>query len=243
MKNILSKVFAVWALIVFGTTILIVALLVWLTGFLKEPTKTEFFRKISVVWIRLFLFLTGCNLKVRGTKYFIPGNRYIVCCNHNSFMDIPVVTPFIPGANKTIAKAEMAKIPIFGMVYKRGSILVDRNDKKSRQNSFRKMKQVLMQGMHMCIYPEGTRNKTELPLKSFHDGAFRLAVETDTAIIPALIFNSKKALPPTKGFYFWPAKMELHFLPEIRVTKEENYEILKDKVYQVMTDYYLLNKK
>lgn len=243
MKNILAKIFAAWALIVFGTTITIVALIVWITGFLPEPKKTEVFRRVSIVWIRLFLFLSGCSLKVRGTGNFIHGKNYIVCCNHNSFMDIPVVTPFIPGPNKTIAKAEMARIPVFGTVYKRGSILVDRNDKKSRENSFRKMKQVLSQGMHMCIYPEGTRNKTSLPLKSFHNGAFKLALETNTSIIPALILNTKKVLPATKGFYFWPSKIELHFLAEVNVNPQEDVEILKEKVYRIMTDYYLLNQK
>ena len=46
----------------------------------------------------------------------------------------------------------------------------------------------------MCIYPEGTRNRTEEPLKKFHDGAFRLAVSSGKEIIPAIIFNTKKAL-------------------------------------------------
>ena len=110
--------------------------------------------------MRIFFFVTGCSLKVKGKENFQHGENYIVICNHNSLMDVPLSTPFIPGANKTIAKVEMAKIPIFGLIYKRGSVLVDRNDKNSRKNSFKKMKEVLNMGMHMCIYPEGTRNKT-----------------------------------------------------------------------------------
>jgi 1-acyl-sn-glycerol-3-phosphate acyltransferase len=93
-------------------------------------------------------------------------------------------------------------------------------------------------GMHMCIYPEGTRNKTQLPLKEFHDGAFRLAMETGTAIIPALIFNTKKALPADKSFYFWPAKMELHFLPPVYINTDENFLLIKEKIYRLMSDYY-----
>jgi 1-acyl-sn-glycerol-3-phosphate acyltransferase len=96
-------------------------------------------------------------------------------------------------------------------------VLVDRNNKKSRQDSYRKMNEVLKMGMNMCIYPEGTRNRTEFPLKEFHDGAFRLAKETGSAIIPALIFNTKKVLPAGKAFYFWPAKMALHFLPPVKI--------------------------
>jgi 1-acyl-sn-glycerol-3-phosphate acyltransferase len=105
------------------------------------------------------------------------------------------------------------------------------------------MKKVLELGMHMCIYPEGTRNKTDKPLKEFHDGAFRLAIENSTSIIPTLIFNTKKVLPADKPFYFHPHKMEMHFLPAVKVEEGDNYELLKEKVYQIMADYYLQNQK
>ena len=74
----------------------------------------------------------------------------------------------------------MAKIPLFGLIYKTGSILVDRKNEKSRRDSFIKMKEVLDMGLHMCIYPEGTRNTSSEPIKPFHDGAFRLAVDQRT---------------------------------------------------------------
>ena len=245
MKKILPRVFATWALIVFVVTMLPVALLMWLIGVVKEPKRTAYFRIISKIWMRIFFFLTGCSLKIKGIKNFKPGEKYIVICNHNSLMDVPLSTPFIPGANKTIAKAEMAKIPIFGLIYKRGSILVDRDDKNSRKNSFKKMKEVLNSGMHMCIYPEGTRNKTNMPLKEFHDGAFKLAVETETSILPALMFNTKKVLPPGEAFYFLPTKMELHFLPAVAISKSDDFELVKEKLHEVMSLYYTseLNKK
>lgn len=243
LKNFIFKILAFWALVVFVLSLLAIALPIWIIGIANEPKRTEYFRQISKIWIHVFFFLTGCSLKVYGKKNFKAGQKYIVTCNHNSFMDVPVATPFIPGANKTIAKAEMAKIPLFGLIYKRGSVLVDRNDKKSRQDSFRKMRNVLELGMYMCIYPEGTRNKTTLPLKEFHDGAFKLAVETSTSIVPALIFNTKKILPPGKAFYFHPGKMEIHFLQPVKVSKGDNYKILNEKIYQLMSEYYVLHEK
>ena len=242
MKKLFPKIFAAWALLAFIATILPVALLLWIIGFIKEPSRTEVFRQISKVWIHIYFFLTACTLKIRGEKNFKEGENYIVVCNHNSFIDILVATPFIPGANKTIAKAELAKYPIFVLVYKRGSILVDRKDKISRQDSLRKMRHVLEMGMHMCIYAEGTRNRTQLPLKEFHDGAFRLAVETGKSIIPALIFNTRKILPPEKSFYFKPAKVEMHFLPPIPVSTNDDAKLLKENVYKLMTEYYVNGK-
>lgn len=239
----MAKIFAAWALLIFTITLLPVAFLMWIIGLVHEPTRTQIFRNISKVWMRLFFFLTGCSLKVIGKNNFKPGEKYIVTCNHNSLMDVPVSTPFIPGANKTIAKSELAKIPLFGLIYKRGSILVNRNDKNSRKESFRKMKNVLKMGMHVCIYPEGTRNKTELPLKEFHDGAFKLAMDTGLPVLPALIFNTKKILPPGKTFYFLPAKMEIHFLPPVYITSEDTYDSLKIKIHDLMSNYYSTHKK
>jgi 1-acyl-sn-glycerol-3-phosphate acyltransferase len=216
-----------------------VALFMWFIGLVKEPRRTYIFRVTSKIWMRFFFFTTGCSLKIIGKKNFKPGENYIVICNHNSLMDVPLSTPFIPGANKTIAKAEMAKIPVFGLIYKRGSILVDRKDKNSRRDSFMKMKEVLKMGLHMCIYPEGTRNKTTMPLKEFHDGAFKLAVECESSILPALIFNTRKALPPGKSFFFWPSKMELHFLPPVKINKEDDFEMVKRDLHRIMSEYYV----
>ena len=239
----MARLFALWAAIVFVVTLLPAAFLLWVICLINEPRRTSVFRIISKTWMRLFFLLTGLGLKVRGKENFAAGQKYIVTCNHNSFMDVPVATPFIPGANKTIAKEEMSKIPVFGLVYKRGSVLVNRKDKNSRRDSFGKMKQVLAQGMHMCIYPEGTRNRTSEPLKEFHDGAFKLAIDTGVDIIPALIFNSKKVLPPEKKFYFWPAQLQMHFLAPVKVSEFENFELLKTYVFNLMSDYYRAHAK
>jgi 1-acyl-sn-glycerol-3-phosphate acyltransferase len=239
LKNILGRIIAVWAIIIFFIPLLPVALLLWIIGVVKEPQRTKIFRATVYVWMGVWLFLCGCRLKIKGKKNFQKGKNYIITCNHNSFMDVPVSTPFIPGPNKTIAKIEMSKIPIFGIIYKRGSVLVDRKDPESRKDSFRKMRAVLENGMHMCIYPEGTRNKTDQPLTPFHEGAFRLAIETGRSIIPAVIFNTRKVLPAGKDFFFWPAYLQMHFLPPIPVDSNDDPVLLKDKVHAIMEDYYV----
>ncbi len=241
VKEFLARIFAAWAMLVFIITMLPVFLAMWIIGLVDEPKRTAAFRIISVMWMRIFFFMSGCSLKIKGTEHFTKGQNYIVVCNHNSLMDVPVSTPFIPGPNKTIAKIEMAKIPLFGLIYKRGAILVDRKNKDSRRESLSKMKQVLAMGMHMCIYPEGTRNKTKEPLKEFHDGAFRLAADTQKPILPALIFNTRKILPAGKTFFFWPSKMELHFLPAIEVNINDDVEKLKQLSFNVMREYYTKN--
>ncbi len=242
LKNIFGRLLAVWAIIIFATTLIIVVIPIWITNYIKEPRGTETFRKISKVWMTVFLTLIGCPVRTRGKENFINGENYIVVCNHNSLMDVPIATPFIPGPNKTIAKIEMAKIPLFGIIYKRGSVLVDRKSEESRKASFNKMREVLQMGLHMCIYPEGTRNKTTEPLQRFHDGAFRLAVDTKKSILPSIIFNTSKVLPNNKQFYIWPHRIEIHFLQPIAVDGK-TMQKLKEDTFEIMRDYYLKNNR
>lgn len=240
-KEIFGRIWALWAALLFVVTMLIFLLLFLPFGyFQKDPLRTKRFCSWSRVWMAVFLTLAGFPLRVRGRGHFAEGENYIVLCNHNSFMDVPVSYPSTPGGNKTIAKIEMARIPVFGMIYKIGSVLVDRKNDASKKESFNKMKAVLDMGLHMCIYPEGTRNRGTEPLKAFHSGAFRLAVETGKCIVPALIFNTRKALPPNKIFFAWPHRLEIHFLSP--VPPDGSADELRTKVWEIMKDYYERNK-
>jgi 1-acyl-sn-glycerol-3-phosphate acyltransferase len=235
---ILGRIFALWALITFVGTMLLIVIPVAFTYAIPEPEGAERFRRFGWMWIHSFLFLSGCRIRRKGVEHFKKGENYIVIVNHNSLIDIPISTPEIQGPNKTIAKIELSRIPIFGIIYKRGSVLVDRKSAESRRDSYRNMKAVLAQGMHMCIYPEGTRNKTDKPLSAFQDGAFKLAVDTGKAIMPALLFHTKKVLPQHKPFFFWPSKMEMHFLPPV-APEGMDAKTLKEKLHGIMEEYYV----
>ena len=243
-KNIFGRIWAAWGAIVFILTMLIFLIPFFsFIYFQKEPKKTNRFISYSRIWMDIFLGLIGCPLRIQGREYFQKGKTYIVVCNHNSLIDVPVSSPGIPGGNKTIAKAEMAKIPLFGLIYKTGSILVDRKSEKSRRDSFIKMAEVLEMGLHMCIYPEGTRNKTAEPLKTFHDGAFRLALSSGHSIIPMVIFNSRRANPSDKTFYLMPVRLYMDFLPVISPLQGETVEQFKGRVFDTMKVYIQQHKE
>ncbi|HEX2535245.1 MAG TPA: lysophospholipid acyltransferase family protein [Chitinophagaceae bacterium] len=241
LKNILARIMAVWALLTFVASLLLVALPTWIIGFWPEPKRSRMMHVIFVSWMDFFFLSIGLRRIIKGKNHFQKGQPYIVVCNHSSFMDVPLSSPGIPGPNKTIAKIEMARIPLFGLLYKRGSVLVDRKSEESRRHSYSKMKEVLNMGLHMCIYPEGTRNKTAAPLQRFHDGAFRLSVETGKPIIPALIFHTRKVMPINKTFYLWPHPIEMHFLAPVDPAGLSVAE-LRDKVHGIMLAF-LTGKK
>ena len=237
--NILARIWAVWGILIFVITMLLfLPPFLLFSYFRSDPQKTHNFVRFARVWMSVFLTLIGCPLRIRGKEKFKKGATYIVVCNHNSLIDVPVTFPFIPGGNKTIGKASFARTPLFGMIYRTGTVLIDRKSETSRRESFTKMKEVLEMGLHMCIYPEGTRNKTPDPLKSFHDGAFRLAIVTGKAIVPAIIFNSRSIMPANKTFFLWPRRLDMHFLDPISVHPGDDAESLKQRVFRVMWDYY-----
>ncbi|MEO7312225.1 MAG: lysophospholipid acyltransferase family protein [Chitinophagaceae bacterium] len=216
-KDIFGRIWAVWGILSFAATMLLVIIPLCITYLIPEPNGMRVYAFISRWWMRAFLFLIACPFKVYGKQNFKKGQTYVVIGNHNSLMDVPLLTPFLPGGNKTIAKKSIAKTPLFGWIYARGAVLVDRNSDASRRKSFDDMKRVLNSGLHMLLYPEGTRNRTGQPLKSFYDGAFRLAVNTQKDIVPVCVFGTGKALPANKPFYLMPTVLRVYILPPIPV--------------------------
>lgn len=238
--EVFARVWAAWGLLTFVSTFLIIIIPALLTGFVKGAKGQYLFIKVSKIWMTVWLTLVGCTIKIKGKENFKKGKTYILTFNHNTFLDVPLSCPFIPGPNKTIAKKSMSKIPLFGLFYKRGSVLVDRKDDRSRRSSYEYMKKVLAQNIYMCIYPEGSRNRTKELLKPFYDGAFKLAVETKTEIIPSLLFNTGKAMPINKFFYLLPHRLEMHFLEPVSPKNLTSKE-LNAKVYDIMLNYYKNN--
>lgn len=239
-KNIFARIWAAWGLLSFVITFLIIFLPSMIAWLIPDPKGQAYFIRLSRWWMNTWLFLIGCPVKVTGQENFIAGKIYVVVFNHNTFLDVPLSCPYVPGANKTIAKASFAKVPVFGWYYKKGSVLVDRKNERSRSKSFETMKAVLAKGIHMCIYPEGTRNRSNEPMKQFYDGAFKLACDSGKDIIPGVILGTKKAMPVNKIFYLLPVRLKMHFLPATTSTNISVNE-LKEKVFNVMKGYYVGN--
>jgi 1-acyl-sn-glycerol-3-phosphate acyltransferase len=242
IKSILARLGSIWALLVFASTMFIYMWFYLFCLVLPEPKKTRWHRKMSQVWMGTFMMLSGIRFTVRGKHVFNGLENAVVVCNHNSMLDIPISFPFLPRANKTIAKKSLSYVPIFGWIYSLGTVLVDRKDSKSRQASFDQMKYVLNHGLDMLIYPEGTRNKTNEPLKSFYDGAFKLSIETKKPIVPVILLNTKKMLPAKPAMYFKPGKIEMHILPAV-YPNGHSIDSLKKTIYDMMAAYYLENQK
>lgn len=236
--EIFARLWAFWGLMSFIITFLIIFLPSMIAYLIPGKKGQEYFIAVSRIWMNVWLALIGCPVQIKGREHFKPGETYVVVFNHNAFLDVPLSAPYVPGANKTIAKSSFAKVPLFGLFYSKGSVLVDRKSETSRRKSFDEMKSVLASGMHMCLYPEGTRNRTNEPLKAFYDGAFKLAKEAGKDIIPCIITGTKKAMPINKSFYLLPKKLSMNFLPPVPAQHNPAKDT-KEKVFELMYKKYV----
>ena len=242
IKNIFARILAIWALFVFASTMFLFFPFYLVCFLIPDPQKTRYHRFISRIWMGLFLFLVGITFKVTGKDIFDTLETAVIVCNHNSLIDIPVSTPFLARANKTIAKKSFVYVPLFGWIYQFASVIVDRKNNESRRKSYEEMKRVLDNGLDMLIYPEGTRNKTKNPLKSFYDGAFKLSVDTGKPIVPVVILNTKRILPAKPLLFLRPGNIILNILPSISPIGHTT-ETLKKLVFDIMADHYEKNNK
>ena len=154
-------------------------------------------------------------------------------------MDIPILmTAFRYQHIRVLGKAEMARIPIFGFIYKNAVVTVDRSDAAHRAKSVHTLKAVLKKNISIVIAPEGTFNTTDQPLKEFYDGAFRIAIETKTPIKPVLFLNAYDRLRYESIFSLSPGRSQAVYLEEIPVGHYSPADVtkLKEHVYRIMEE-------
>jgi len=203
------------------------------TAVFKEKTG----RKISFFFLKLwawgFSIFTLLWFTSKGDDQIDTSKAYIYVGNHGSFLDAVAIVICIPQAFSPLGKIEMLKIPVFGWIYKRLVVMIDRSSRASRDHSVAELRKDLAEGQSILIFPEGTMNKTSEPLNPFFDGAFRLAIETQTPILPFAILNSKAHLPRTDPLLVKPGIIKTSFGEAINVKGmvAEDLEMLKQKTF------------
>ena len=143
------------------------------------------------IFTPIFLTLVGIRLKVEGRELLDPKQSYVLVGNHSSSLDFIVNGHAFPGVFRFLAKQELLKIPVFGLIVRKMCLIVDRSSAMSRARSVVALKQQLAEGWSIFIYPEGSRNDSDQPLGQFFDGAFRIAIQTGAPLAVQTIVNIK----------------------------------------------------
>jgi 1-acyl-sn-glycerol-3-phosphate acyltransferase len=208
--------YCTYALLLFVIGMLCVLPFVAIFSLQDEKTGGDRIYKICRYWDSAWLALVG----IRHTNIYEStpdrGKRYVFVSNHISYLDIPLILQAVRRNDfRILGKAEMTKFPVFGYIYSRAVILVDRTTAAGRSRSVRELKSILAVERSVFIFPEGTFNETGRPLKTFYDGAFRVAIETQTPLQPILFPDTFDRMHYSSLYSLRPGTTRAIFLPEI----------------------------
>ena len=234
LKYPLTLLYRIWFYILVLVPIILLFPFIFAT-ILSEKTYPLFF-KIARLWSKIILIGMGFNYSIEGDEVFEDRKSYMLVANHTSMTDIMLMLiavknhPFV-----FVGKKELAKIPIFGFIYKRVCILVDRANSKSRYQVFERAQKRIHQGLSICIFPEGGVPEEHIVLDEFKDGAFRIAIEHGLPIVPMVFFDNKKRFSYT-FFSGTPGKMRAKIYPIIETKGKtlEDRNALKQQVRDII---------
>ena len=164
--------------------------------------------------------------------------QYIFVCNHISYIDSAVLVKAFRQPVRPLGKVEMSRLPVFGFIYRNAIVTVDRSSTENRAKSIRILRSIIQKGISVMVFPEGTFNMTHQPLKDFYDGAFRLAIETQTPVKPVLFLDTYNRMPYENLFHMSPGRSRILYLPPVPVDglTAADKDFLKQKVYQQMEE-------
>jgi 1-acyl-sn-glycerol-3-phosphate acyltransferase len=236
VNTILNRSYTAWVLLVF-TVFMIILLPAILLPFLMGPRFTWIGYKFLWLWSWIFSKLTFIRYRLYGKENIVPGRSYIFVSNHTSFLDIPGIRLMIPGEFRPIAKKELLKIPVFGLIVKAATVVVDRSNPESRKKSIEYAKGILRQGISMLIFAEGTQNRSTDLLQPFKDGAFRIALDTQTPILPLVVIGAGNLMPPGT-LHLKPGVIKIIAGNEIAIDDYQQQDVseLKTLCFEIMKD-------
>jgi len=151
---------------------------------------------VARVWARILLWCGGVRVKVVGVDKLDPQGSYVVCPNHVSYFDTPVLLSSVPVNFRFLAKQELFSIPFIGGHLKRaGNISVPLEDPRAALRVLTAAGKAMKErGLSMLVFPEGGRSE-DGSLQSFKDGAAYLAVKGGVPIVPIAIIGVRDILP------------------------------------------------
>src|ERR1700712_482775 len=237
MSRFLSQLYTIYALFWFAIFTLLAFPLVLIFSFFGRRRGGNLICSMARIWADIWYFVLGIRHENIFESSYDPSRSYVFLFNHSSYMDIPCLFKAIRKQPfRVLGKAEIKKIPVFGFIYSRGAVMVDRGDTVRRAKSVRALKSLLKHHISIGIFPEGTFNETGKPLKSFYDGAFRIAIETQTAIKPVLFLDNYSLLNNRELLGLKHGNSRAVFLEEISPEgfNLKQISLFKQKVYTIM---------
>jgi len=189
-------------------------------------------------WAYVFFFLVGVRMEIKGKSGLKKNKNYILCPNHFSFLDIAIL-PFVPIPFKYIGKLSIAKVPLFGYMFRKFHITVDRSKIRGSYTSYTMGINALLEGFSLAVFPEGGIKSDAPPqMNRFKEGPFRMAIETGVQLVPVTMPDNWHIFPDDGKYYFRRRRCRMIIHEPIDPAK---YSM--DKLKQFQDDVYELIQK
>jgi len=195
------------------------------------------FRKVVVFLVKIFLSLYF-KVEVENVDRFekMKGSC-IIAPNHQSNWDSVLVPAFSKRVMYMMAKAELFENKLFGAVL-RGLKAFPVRRGKGDVTAVKTAVSLLQKGQSICMFPEGTRNKGDKPMK-FKSGAARIATTAKVSILPVAIISDFKFRSKVKIVYGEPIYFDECYDKEL---KKEDFRIKIEKVQNAVENLIEKNK-
>jgi 1-acyl-sn-glycerol-3-phosphate acyltransferase len=150
--------------------------------------------KITCYWSDLVLTINPYwKVRVEGKNKIDPKTVYVMISNHQSGADILVLFKLY-NHFKWVAKKELFHIPFIGWnMWLNGYIPIERSRGRSKLQMMDKAAEAIKNKNSVIMFPEGTRSM-DGRLQPFKSGAFRLALETGSDILPVVLKGTFHAI-------------------------------------------------
>ncbi|MEO6610557.1 MAG: lysophospholipid acyltransferase family protein [Chitinophagaceae bacterium] len=232
----LQWIYSLYAFITFVAIMLLIFPFVLIASFFGRIKGGNMILRLCMFWSDLWFPLVFIWHK---KIYEVPHDKkrsYIFLSNHISYLDAAIIVKAYRQPIRPLGKVEMSRVPVFGFIYRNAIVAVDRSNAANRANSVRILKSLISKGISVLVFPEGTFNMGTTPLKEFYDGAFRVAIETQTPIKPVLFLDAYHRMNYKSLFSMTPGRSRVLYLDEIPVIgyNLEDISKLKDEVYSIM---------
>ena len=171
----------------------------------KMPSSDEFVFSQLNNWGKTICKIAKVKLHIINRENVLKNKTYLFASNHLSLLDIPVLSAAIPVKNKYIANREVASFFITKLLIKFGEgMLVDKNARKVQIKALKDIRQILLGGNNLIIFPESNMSY-DGNLQTFQRGGLSAAVFANVHIMPVYIKGTREVCPPG-AFSFRPNK-------------------------------------
>lgn len=167
-----------------------VLLVEWIVGRFNREAKDYSCLRMVQTAFKLMLKVAGVRLTVIGEENVPKDQAVLYVGNHRSYFDILLTYSRCPGLTGYVAKVEMLRYWLLRDWMKAlYCLFLDREDIKAGLKTILQGIEYIKKGISICIFPEGTRNRTDEMLP-FKEGSMKMAEKTGCPIIPMAITNS-----------------------------------------------------